>query len=330
MEPLPHSRGSVLSDGGRLHTASASPGTRVYGERLVSKGGVEYREWNPRRSKLAAYLALGGGFFPFRRGDSVLYLGAASGTTASHVSDIVPDGAVYCVEYSARPFRDLVAVAETRGNMVPVLGDAASPEGYAFMVPDVDVVYSDVAQKGQARILAANMRRFGARFGMLCLKARSEDVTADPRTVFSDAASQLAEMGMDVVDVVDLGRYERDHAMICVEMPRTAYCVAVSDEGFLMVRNPARGGWEMPGGKLERGESAMEGAARECLEESGYAVEPVARMNMGDCDAVACRVLGRVGGGEMEPRFFRELPGELSFPVEEYEGVLEWAASLKQ
>jgi len=47
-----------------------------------------------------------------RPGSKVLYLGAASGTTVSHVSDIVgKDGIVYAVEFSHRSGRDLVNMA---------------------------------------------------------------------------------------------------------------------------------------------------------------------------------------------------------------------------
>lgn len=328
MEPLPFSRRSVFSEGGRLYTANAYAGTKVYGERIVGSDKGEYREWNPRRSKLAAYFANGGKRFPFRENGNVLYLGAASGTTASHVSDLVPKGTVYCVEFSPRTFRDLVSSAGGRGNMIPILGDATKPDEYQFMVGNADMVYSDVAQKRQADILADNMERFGARFGMVCVKARSEDVTASPEKVFAETRKRLTERGMKVLDCVSLEPYEKDHAMVYVERPRTAYCVVLSEDGFLMIRNERRGGWEMPGGKLEEGETSEEGVVRECLEESGYLVKPVARLNMGDCDAVACTVVSKERDGEMEPRFFKEIPEELSFTREEYERVLAWAGNI--
>jgi len=92
----------VFRGRGRLFTRNMVPRTSVYGERLVSEGGVEYREWVHTRSKLAAYLMLDGDAFPLSEDSSVLYLGAASGTTASHISDIVRSGTVYCVEFSPR------------------------------------------------------------------------------------------------------------------------------------------------------------------------------------------------------------------------------------
>lgn len=50
---------------------------------------VEYRAWNPFRSKLAAAILGGIDQIHIKPGAKVLYLGAASGTTVSHVSDIV-------------------------------------------------------------------------------------------------------------------------------------------------------------------------------------------------------------------------------------------------
>jgi len=205
---------------GRPFTLSADPGKRVYGERLVDIEGREYREWSPNRSKLSAYLCLGGRCFPFTGSDNVLYLGAASGTTASHLSDIVVNGKIYCIEISQRSFRDLVALCERRKNMMPILGDAAVPEGYGFAVDNVSVVYQDVAQKGQADMLADNMGYFSARYGMVSIKARSEDVTASPEKIFEKARERLIERGMKILDMRSLEPFEKAHAMIAVEAMR--------------------------------------------------------------------------------------------------------------
>ena len=200
-------------------TLSACPGNKVYGERLKDVSGKEYREWNPYRSKLSAYLCMGGTFFPFRDDSRVLYLGAASGTTASHISDIAVSGTVYCIEYSQRTFRDLVGTCRERSNMIPILGDAASPDRYGFAVERADIVYQDVAQKGQADIFADNMEYFSARYGMLSIKAMSEDVTAPPEKTFDKACKRLADRGMRILDILPLERYEKAHAMIAAERP---------------------------------------------------------------------------------------------------------------
>ena len=48
----------------------------------------------------------------------MLYLGAASGTTVSHVSDVVgEDGLVFAVEFSHRSGRDLINMAKKRTNV---------------------------------------------------------------------------------------------------------------------------------------------------------------------------------------------------------------------
>jgi fibrillarin-like pre-rRNA processing protein len=206
----------VYWDGERLLTRNYTPGAKVYGERLLTFEGNEYREWSPSRSKLGAYLRLGGLRSPFTEDSRVLYLGAASGTTASHVADIVRNGTVYCVEISPRSFRDLVKVCEGRRNMVPILGDATRPQDFSFLVERADIVYQDIAQKNQAAIFSKAMRAFGARSGMLSLKARSEDVTRDPEKIFEEARSQLAKEGFQVLDLMDLAPFEKDHAMIVV------------------------------------------------------------------------------------------------------------------
>ena len=326
MDEREGTNGTVFIDRGRLYTRSFDPGRRVYSERLVNVGGIEYREWNPSRSKLSAYLSVGGQAYPLRSDSTVLYLGAANGTTVSHVSDIVSDGTVYAVEFSPRSFRDLVRMSESRKNVNPILADATNPSEYSFAVGKVDVVYSDVAQKNQADILADNMDMYGARYGILCIKARSEDVAARPEEVFESSRRRLIERGLRICEMRSIEPYEKDHVIIVAERPRTAYVVAFDGDGrFLMGHHPRRGGWEMPGGKLESGETCEEAAARECLEESGYTVDIVATTNIGYCDVCAGIVTGGTGNGEMESRFFDDVPEDLSFDRTEYDTVIPWA-----
>ena len=216
MEPLNFTSGRVFMDRGHLYTVSLCPGKRVYGERLFSLSGTEYREWDPRRSKLSAYLTVGGKQFPFRKDSKVLYLGASSGTTPSHVADICPDGKVYCVEFAQRMFRELVVNCSDRPNMMPILGDATRPEDYAMFTNGVDVVYQDVAQKMQAKILCDNMEAFSAQYGMMAVKARSEDVTASPESIFEDAQHTIRERDYKVLDCEPLDPFEKAHAMIVI------------------------------------------------------------------------------------------------------------------
>ena len=136
----------------RLATRSTDP-VPVYGERILDG----YRLWDPFRSKLAALLLKSKGRgLRLTRDAKVLYLGAATGTTVSHVSDIVADGLVYAVEFSPRSMRDLVRLCERRDNIVPILADAAQPEEYASLVEPVDLVYQDIAQRNQAEIASLN------------------------------------------------------------------------------------------------------------------------------------------------------------------------------
>lgn len=213
MEPLKDFPGVYVKEK-TLYTLSTNPGVRVYGERIVSHNGKEYREWSPRRSKLSAYLALSGDCFPFRTDSKVLYLGASGGTTASHVADICYEGSVICVEFSPRMFRDLVTVCEGRKNMIPILGDATRPEDYMFVSEGADIVYQDVAQKNQAGIISDNVEKSNAEYGMVAIKSRSEDVTADPEKVFRESEKYLKNKGYAVLDNKSLEPYEKDHSMI--------------------------------------------------------------------------------------------------------------------
>jgi fibrillarin-like pre-rRNA processing protein len=207
----------VYTDGHSLMTVNAAPGKTVYDERLFMIDGAEYRYWDPSRSKLAATILLGGRDLGLDESSKVLYLGAASGTTASHVSDIVTNGVVYCVEVSERSFRDLVKVCETRKNMIPILEDANMPEGYAHMIEGIELVYQDIAQRNQVEIFVKNMAAFEAERGILMLKSRSVNVNRQPKDVFAEVNRQLLAKQLKVKAMIDIERYAKDHAAFIVE-----------------------------------------------------------------------------------------------------------------
>ena len=210
---------ATLEDGARrLATKNLAAGKSVYGERLVNFKGDEYRLWDPYRSKLAAAIFKGLDIVPIYPNQKVLYLGAASGTTASHVSDIVGEGGqVYCVEFASRSLRELVnSVCVFRYNMLPLLADARLPGSYSRMVGRVDSVYCDVAQPEQARLLADNADVFLAEGGgvMLAIKSQSIDVTKEPSVVYKKQIAILEARGFHINAVVDLEPYDKAHAMV--------------------------------------------------------------------------------------------------------------------
>jgi fibrillarin-like pre-rRNA processing protein len=191
----------------------ATRGEPVYGEPTDG----EWRLWDARRSKLGAMFEEGMDA-GLSGDDTVLYLGAASGTTVSHVADFA--GPTYAVEFAARPMRDLLDVARDRDNLFPLLKDARKPETYAHVVESgVDAVVQDVATRGQARVAAEN-RRFLADDGRLiaAIKARSEDVTGDPGDVFQRVLSEL-EKTYEILETERLEPFHDDHLAV-VARPR--------------------------------------------------------------------------------------------------------------
>ncbi|MBI4406453.1 fibrillarin-like rRNA/tRNA 2'-O-methyltransferase [Candidatus Micrarchaeota archaeon] len=206
----------VYKINGRFATRSLAPGEKVYGEELVKAKGAEYRIWDPKRSKLCAALVKGLKNLSIKPGSTVLYLGAANGTTASHVSDIVGEnGRVYCVEFSPQAMRDLLLIAEERKNMYPVLADARLPDQYKE-VGQVDIVYEDVADRSQTDILLRNFELFKARNFLIAIKARCIDSTAAPRKVYNEEKAKLAK-NVKVNELIILDPFEKDHCMITGE-----------------------------------------------------------------------------------------------------------------
>lgn len=199
----------------KLFTKSLTPGKRVYGENLVRKRGEEFREWDPRRSKASAAILKGLNQFGLKQGFTVLYLGCSTGTTVSHFSDIVgKSGFIFALDFAPRVMRDMVYVCEDRPNIAPIMADANQPETYADKVCQVDYLYMDIAQKNQVQIFLKNIDLFLKNGGycLLAVKARSIDVTANPRTLFKEVRRKLDEE-LIIVDYRELDPFEKDHAM---------------------------------------------------------------------------------------------------------------------
>jgi rRNA 2'-O-methyltransferase fibrillarin len=230
----PHRHAGIFVARGKedaLVTLNSTPGVAVYGEKRITvevppgpgetvPQKVEYRVWNPFRSKLAAAVLGGIDHIWIQPGSKVLYLGAAAGTTVSHVSDIVgAQGVVYAVEFSHRPGRDLLAVAKQRTNIVPIIEDARHPLKYRMLIGMVDVVFADVAQPDQARIVALNSHYFLKNGGhcVISIKASCIDSTAVPEVVFRREVGKLQQENFKPLEQLTLEPYERDHAVVIVE-----------------------------------------------------------------------------------------------------------------
>jgi fibrillarin-like pre-rRNA processing protein len=208
----------VYRDGRDLYTVNRNPGTKVYGEALTAQDGVEYRAWDPFRSKLAAFLLKGAPADVLGRPSTVLYLGAAHGTTVSHLSDLWPDAALFAVEKSPTSFAPLLALARTRPGLLPILADAQLPERYQADVGPVDLVYQDVAQRNQAGIFVENVRAClapGGR-GILMLKVRSVTQQRPTAAIVREARQALAAAQLAVTYETPLAPFSRDHVALAV------------------------------------------------------------------------------------------------------------------
>ena len=201
----------------KLATENLIPKNQVYNEKLVKIKGTEYRIWNPFRSKLAATIMNGLRDFPFMQKSSVLYLGVSTGTTISHISDIVgQNGIIFGVEHSSRVARDFLdRVASHRKNIIPIIQDARKPQEYFSVFKKVDVAYVDIAQPDQTDIAIDNCKMYLKSNGYLFLviKTRSIDVTKDPKKVISNEIKKLEPL-FEIKQIINLQPYDKDHAIV--------------------------------------------------------------------------------------------------------------------
>jgi len=217
----PTEQPGVFKKNDRLFTINPENcrGIKVYNEQLITEDDNEYRSWNPYRSKLAAAL-LKGRPFDLSPDAIILYLGAATGTTVSHLSDIISKGSIYAVESSPVAIINLLKVAEKRHNIIPILSDANHPERYQQMVPLVDLVYQDISQRNQADIFTRNIRAYlkpnGT--GLIMVKARSIDVALKPKQAYDLVCTSLQKQKFKIKKTMELAPFEKDHAAILLTL----------------------------------------------------------------------------------------------------------------
>jgi fibrillarin-like pre-rRNA processing protein len=202
----------------KIYTLNLSPGKAVYNESLIRQNNIEYREWDPYGSKLSAAIMNGCRNIFLRKDDVALYLGSASGTTVSHVSDIVGKGGfVFAVDIAPRVMKDFLFNLDSRGNIASILANANHVKELVNRLCLVDILYQDLAQRDQVEIFLKNVKMFLKKDGycILAVKARSIDVTRQPKHIFKEVREEL-ENHMTVIDSKLLEPYQKDHCLfIC-------------------------------------------------------------------------------------------------------------------
>lgn len=204
---------------GLIYTENSDPGNQVYGENLIDFEDLEYRRWIEKRSKVGAAIQ-NGMKIDLRPDMDVLYLGAASGTTVSHFSDILQDGIIVGIEYSDTVIKGLVNLAESRDNVAPVLANARNPEEYDDYLSEYDYIFQDISQKDQPEIFLKNCRKYLKKegIGLLSIKARSISDARPLEEIFGEVKRKVSEV-LEIVDEVGLEPYEKEHLVIKVKWP---------------------------------------------------------------------------------------------------------------
>jgi len=213
----------VVIDGEKYATINQTPGITYYKEEVVKQGSIEYRVWSPFKSKLAAAFKKGLDPSILTNVKNILYLGASTGTTVSHLSDILDKGVIYAVEIGPRVMMEFVnRVVKYRKNVVPLFFDARLPESYVDIVdPPVDMVYCDVAQPDQTKILLDNADLYLKNKGlaMIAIKARSIDAVAPVKEIYHREIKYIESRGYEVREVIDLEPFEKEHALAVIIKP---------------------------------------------------------------------------------------------------------------
>jgi fibrillarin-like pre-rRNA processing protein len=204
----------IYEENQNLFTRNALPGEDVYGESLRQKDDEEFRAWHANRSKAAAAVK-NGIELGIERDDKLLYLGASTGTTVSHFSDIVSEGLIWAVEYSESVARSLIDLAEKRKNIAPIVADARKTEDYGDLLQEVDVLFQDISQSDQAEIFKRNTEAFLKKdgLGLLAVKAHSISSSRSEEEVFNEVKQSIKEE-FEIIDETRLEPYEKNHLFL--------------------------------------------------------------------------------------------------------------------
>jgi len=203
----------VYEHKGNIYTKSIVSGSE-FGEKILKENNVEYRQWDPYRSKLSAAIKKNLKNYPFRIDSKVLYLGASFGNTVSFISDICSNGKIFSVEFAIKPFASLLHLSERRKNIFPIMEDASNPDNYALFVEDPEIIYQDIAQRDQTTIFLNNLDRFkSAKYGLLFLKTRAIDAVSDPENVMRNEIKNIN----NVLEILSISPFEKDHYLIVVK-----------------------------------------------------------------------------------------------------------------
>ena len=172
-----------------------------------------------------------------------------------------PTGIVYAVEFSHRSGRDLINMAKTRPNIIPIIEDARHPLKYRMLVGMVDCVFADVAQPDQARIIMLNAHYFLKVGGgiVISIKANCIDSTVAAEKVFVVERQKLVEEDLKLKEQVRAAaraaRAERKesgsrlaHPFSHTQRPTHFLSWCADHAGALRAR-PRRRDWHLPRGQ---------------------------------------------------------------------------------
>jgi fibrillarin-like pre-rRNA processing protein len=221
----------VRREGRTLWSRNSTRGKSVGGERRKRDGKIEWRRWDPFRSKVAAALLMtsqkASELLP-SPGDTCLYLGASSGTTVSHIHDMVcgsnnhHNGQIIAVEISPRMMRDLSSLAEDRSGLIPILNDARETQSYApVMREKAHWIHQDLSIADQAEnfisIATSTLKNGG--IGLLSLKAASErQFEGNDQSRFSRAEKLIEESELELIEMIDISQYQEQHMVFFVRL----------------------------------------------------------------------------------------------------------------
>ena len=207
---------NVFTDNNKIYTLSDYKKS-VYGEKVIVKNNKFYREWNPFRSKIAAALMRKLNKLNINENSTILYLGCASGTTVSHISDIAKKGLIFALDISQKEMNLLYLKLKNRNNIAPILADANNPQNYSKNMNNqkVDIIIQDLATPKQIDILLKNSDLYLKDGGEIyfSLKIKSISQIKKQTDILEEVKTKLNKK-FKILKSVNLRKYEDNHWLL--------------------------------------------------------------------------------------------------------------------
>ena len=209
----------IYEEEGKIYTINNTDKNKYYDESILIYEDNFYREWNPYKSKISASIKKNLKEIPICGESIILYLDSSSGTTVSHISDVLKKGKIFAVDSSKEMMKKFMKLVYNRKNIFPVLESARNYKKYDIPSnTNIDLIIQDVACVDQVDILINNSDYYLKSGGkvLMSIKTQSIDSIKKPGVVIEEQ-KEILKCKFKILQTLNLEPFEKNHWLLLME-----------------------------------------------------------------------------------------------------------------